>query len=198
MLSSFELELVDTTSLQSFRVLHSTPFLGGSCTYNVVWSWRSRWDGALQDLLAVKNSARSAEQSNPPESALAGGGYSTPQMRSKWHRHGGLSLEETMTHLATQAVSHCQGRDAWANEVRTAVRTCSSRLTLSNIRTLSAIAQDYPSNVGPCAELAIHGLRVYLRQHDIQLKPTVRRLRSKTQVKTLKARLAAHNSRTLE
>ena len=103
-----------------------------------------------------------------------------------------------MTHLATQAFSHCQGRDAWANEVRKALRTCSSRVTLSSIRTLSVIAQDYPRDIGPCAELAITCLRVYLRKHDIQLKPTVRRLRSKTPVKTLKARLAAHNSRTLE
>jgi len=196
----FEVALVDIRTLQLYSAPHSTPFMSGSSMYNAKFSWRSRWAAGLQGLLlALKNSAEFEEdQCNPPESALAGGAYncSCPQTRSKWHDQGCLSLQETLAHIGKQAFPRLYAESKWPAALRKAMCIHSKRLSLSNVRMVNVVAQEYPTDVGPCVELAIMGLRHYLREHDIRLNPVIkRRLRKKTQMKTLWLRVGAHNSR---
>ena len=130
---------------------------------------------------------------NPPESALAGGGYTTPHMRERWRNTGGLSLRETLC-LIGRAIPHGYGRGPWIAAVCRSMRIHPARLTEANVRTLEAVLR-CPTGVGPYAKSCLVALRTYVRFHDIGMRPHVRRLRRKTKPLNLKDRLRAHNDR---
>jgi hypothetical protein len=172
----------------------SMPFWEDGGSYNVVFVWRSLYNPTLRNLPRLKNEAAHAGTSNTPETALAGGAYTSPNMLGKWGR-GGLSLSET-THYVRQACRADIRAGMWAAALCRTSRMSSSRITVDNVHTLDAIVRDRPGDLGPYAEAAVKALATYLRTHDIGTNPK-RRLRRKTKPVTLKARLANHNARTM-
>ena len=196
-LSSFQVELVNEETLESFKELDDTPFALEGSAFQVLFSWRSLWDGKLRGLPELKNVAHFEGHNNPPESALAGGGYTTPQMREKWHNKGGLSFRETLR-LIERAIPHRYSRGPWIATVRRSMRIRAVRLTEANVRSLEAVLR-CPTDIGPHAQSALLALRTYLRFHEIGMQPRVRRLRRKTKPLSLKNLQASVNySATLE
>ena len=187
-LSTFQVGLVSDATQAAFVQGDSTPFKTGGSSFQVLFSYRSRYDDTLRDLPQLKNEAENEERSNPPESALAGGGYVSPQM---------LTLPETLRCASKACRLHHRCR-VWGAALRRACRI-STHLSENTARNLHTIVNDYPADVGPCVQTLLQALRGYLRYHDIGSKPKVRRLRRKTKVDmvSFKARLTAHNARVM-
>ena len=192
-LPTFCLRIIDQTRGETFGEPDSTPFRNGGMSFQAIFSWDSCYDASLRNLPALKQEPEFQERSNPPESALSGGGYTTPQMRATWHRSGGLRLDE-LVKFVEKACRHAPESGPWHRALRRALRVSPDRVSLASLRTLSIVAQGRPG-IGADAEGAVLALRTYMRCHDIDSKPRVRRMRCKTTLLSLKARLAAYKVR---
>ncbi len=192
-LPTFCLTLVDGQGCM-FQDWYSLPFAKSCSSYQVLFSWKSLFDEALQgSLLALTDFAEHEGETNSADCALATGGYTSPMMRETWS-DGGLTLAETIAYAA-KACRFKLFRGSWAVAFRRASRISSRHIGLDDVRTLNTIVDGAPMCLGPLGEGAIRSLRVYMDTHDILLRPRVKRLRRKTKVPPLRRRLARYNAR---